>query len=88
MRQVWCSTDRQTAINIAKGVASGDLGNGACKEAEAVKAGYDLGTQLGVNGTPAIVMPDGRLQPGYLPADRLLSTLGLEGQQKTSLKTP
>jgi hypothetical protein len=33
-------------------------------------------------------MPDGRLQPGYLPADRLLSALGLEGQQKTSLKTP
>ena len=39
------------------------------------------GISLGVNGTPAIVMPDGQLQPGYLPADRLISALGLKKQQ-------
>jgi thiol:disulfide interchange protein DsbC len=81
MRKVWCSSDRRKAMDIAKGVDVGDLGSGDCKEADAVKAGYELGIRLGVNGTPAIVMPDGRLQPGYLPADRLLSALGLKKQQ-------
>jgi len=87
MRQVWCSSDRQAAMNIAKGVAAGDLGSGDCTEADAVKAGYELGVELGVNGTPAIVLPDGRLQPGYLPAEGLLGTLGLTDRQTTSLKT-
>ena len=81
MRKVWCSPDRRKAMDIAKGVAGGDLGSGDCKEADAVKAGYELGVKLGVNGTPAIVMPDGQLQPGYLPADRLLSALGLKKQR-------
>jgi thiol:disulfide interchange protein DsbC len=78
MREVWCSPDRRSAMNIAKGVTAGDLGSRDCKEADAIKAGYDLGIKLGVNGTPAIVMPDGKLQPGYLPAARLLSALGLK----------
>jgi thiol:disulfide interchange protein DsbC len=81
MRQVWCSPDRRKALDIAKGVDVGDLGSGDCKGADAVKAGYALGIKLGVNGTPAIVMPDGRLQPGYLPADRLLGALGLKKNQ-------
>ena len=81
MRKVWCSADRRKAMDIAKGVGAGELGSGDCKEADAVKAGYELGISLGVNGTPAIVMPDGQLQPGYLPADRLISALGLKKQQ-------
>ncbi len=47
-----------------------------------VKAGYELGIELRVNGTPAIAMPDGSLQPGYLPADRLLNALGLGRKQQ------
>lgn len=78
MRKVWCSPDRHKAMDIAKGVASGDLARGDCEAADTVKAGYELGVKLGVNGTPAIVMPDGRIQPGYLPANRLLSILGLD----------
>ena len=81
MRKVWCSPDRRKAMDIAKGVSSGDLGSGDCKEADAVKAGYELGIRLGVNGTPAIVMPDGQLQPGYLPANRLIGALGLKKQE-------
>lgn len=84
MRKVWCSPDRRGAMDIAKGIASGDLGRGDCEEADAVKAGYELGIKLGVNGTPAIVMPDGRLQPGYLSADRLISALGLRRKNQES----
>jgi thiol:disulfide interchange protein DsbC len=84
MRKVWCSADRRKAMDVAKGVSSGDLGRGDCQQADAVKAGYELGIKLGINGTPAIVMPDGRLQPGYLPADRLLSALGLRRENQES----
>ena len=38
---------------------------------------YELGGQLGVTGTPAIVTQDGRLFPGYLPADELARRLGV-----------
>lgn len=84
MRKVWCSADRRKAMDIAKGVASGDLGFGDCKAGDAVKAGYELGIKLGVKGTPAIVMPGGRLVPGYMPADRLLGALGLGPKKKPS----
>jgi thiol:disulfide interchange protein DsbC len=32
---------------------------------------------MGVEGTPAIVLEDGRLLPGYVPADRVAAALGL-----------
>lgn len=34
-----------------------------------------LAQELGVRGTPAIIFPDGRLLPGYVPADALLDLL-------------
>ena len=38
---------------------------------------YELGGQLGVTGTPAIVFADGTFQPGYVPATSLAKMLGL-----------
>lgn len=38
---------------------------------------FRLGQQLGVTGTPALVLDDGRLIPGYMPAPQLASLLGL-----------
>ncbi|MAD45801.1 MAG: hypothetical protein CMI02_15650 [Oceanospirillaceae bacterium] len=38
---------------------------------------YSLGKSMGVNGTPAIVLEDGRLFPGYLPADELARRMGI-----------
>ena len=37
----------------------------------------ELGNQVGVSGTPALVTADGRLIPGYLPAATLAQALGL-----------
>jgi len=36
-----------------------------------------LGNEFGVNGTPALVFPDGRLVPGYIEATRLAGMLGI-----------
>jgi len=42
-----------------------------------VAAHYVLGQQVGVNGTPAIVLDSGEIWPGYLPANELAKRLGL-----------
>ena len=36
-----------------------------------------------VEGTPTIVMDDGRVLPGYAPAAELLAALGLQDGKKT-----
>lgn len=39
---------------------------------------YQLGMDLGVRGTPAIITQDGKMIPGYQSADELMVTLGLD----------
>ena len=77
LRSVWCAEDRPTAFDIAVGQANGKLGTGACPASAAVDAGYRLGLQVGVSGTPTIVLPSGAALPGYLNAQGLLARLGL-----------
>ena len=52
--------------------------DGSCDASGAVLAGYQLGVNMGVRGTPAIVLPDGRMISGYRPHDKLVSALGIE----------
>lgn len=75
MQQVWCadnSTEAMTAAKRDERLAS----SGSCDNP--VEEQYDLGLSLGVQGTPAIVLPDGRLVSGYVPAERLADMLGLK----------
>jgi thiol:disulfide interchange protein DsbC len=69
---VWCSEDRRDALTRAKRgekvAASPDCKNPIGKE-------YQLGVELGVRGTPALVLPNGDLYPGYVPAQQLVSLL-------------
>ncbi len=71
MVSVWCADDRQQAITDAKNrkpVPSASCDNPVNEE-------YNLGRQLGVSGTPALVLPNGELLPGYAPAEKLVSYL-------------
>jgi thiol:disulfide interchange protein DsbC len=36
-----------------------------------------LGQQVGVRGTPAIVLENGRMIPGFVPAETLAKSLGM-----------
>jgi thiol:disulfide interchange protein DsbC len=69
----WCSKDKQKALTQLK--EGQDLPKQTC--ANPVAAQYELGGRVGVNGTPAIWMPNGELKPGYLPADVLAKELGI-----------
>lgn len=77
LRSVWCAEDRRAAFDIAAGQADGKLGTAQCPAAAVVDAGDRLGVQIGVNGTPTIVLPSGAVLPGYLDTRGLLARLGL-----------
>ena len=72
---VWCAKDRAKAIGMAK--AGGKLDMKTC--ANPVEKHYRLGGKLDIGGTPAIILDDGKVLPGYVPAPRLLAMLGLKG---------
>jgi len=75
MQQVWCADNPAEAMSAAK---RGDSLSASADCDNPVESQYHLGLELGVQGTPAIVLPDGRLVPGYVPAERLAAMLGLE----------
>jgi len=68
---VWCAKDQQQALNIAK--AGGDVEEKTCKNP--IKEHLQLARDLGVRGTPAIILEDGELLPGYVPVDKLLAQM-------------
>lgn len=70
--QVWCSADRNDALTRAKlGQA---LKTKPCAN-NPVARSYALGRDLALEGTPAIVMPNGEMLPGYVPPDVLVQRL-------------
>jgi thiol:disulfide interchange protein DsbC len=68
---VWCSEDQQLALDIAK--SGGDIEEKTCKNP--IQDHLKLARELGVRGTPAIIMEDGQMLPGYVPVDKLIAEL-------------
>ncbi|MEN8220162.1 MAG: DsbC family protein [Pseudomonadota bacterium] len=71
MVSVWCAEDRQQAMTDAK--ARQKIKTARCKNPVAKQ--YKLGQRIGITGTPALVLSDGELVPGYVPAKQLISHL-------------
>jgi thiol:disulfide interchange protein DsbC len=70
--QVWCAPDRNVALTQAK---QGQALQGKVCAGNPVAATYALGREFALDGTPAIVMANGEILPGYLPPDVLLKHL-------------
>jgi thiol:disulfide interchange protein DsbC len=75
---VWCSADRAKAFGIATGGGKLEMKSCTNPVGEIVR----LGKEVEVEGTPTIVMDDGRILPGYAPVAELLATLGLTDGKK------
>ncbi|WP_313085260.1 DsbC family protein [Pseudomonas sp.] len=67
LASVWCSKDRQAAMNKAK--SREEIPAVQCDNPVARQ--YEMGQMIGVQGTPAIVLADGQVIPGYQPAPQL-----------------
>ena len=66
--EVWCADDRANALTMAK--LDRDFETSSC-DASMVQHHYLMGQEVGLAGTPAIVLDDGELIAGYLPPDAL-----------------
>ncbi|KHD06067.1 hypothetical protein PN36_26795 [Candidatus Thiomargarita nelsonii] len=75
MVSVWCAEDQQQAMTDAK--ARREVKPATCENPVAQQ--YELGQRIGITGTPAMVLSDGELVPGYVPAKKLIAYL----QQKS-----
>ena len=72
---VWCADNPQEAMTIAK--AGGVVAETTCENP--VEYQYRLGQEVGVRGTPTMILDNGQVIPGFLPPDELLAEAGIEG---------
>jgi thiol:disulfide interchange protein DsbC len=70
---VWCSADRNDALTRAKAGAQLDM-NKTCGPTPVARE-YELGQNIGVHGTPAIVTESGDFINGYMPPHDLLQAI-------------
>ncbi len=71
MVNVWCAKDRRAAMTRAKLGEAVEQKN--CDNP--VKEQLALAARFGVSGTPTLVLEDGSVVPGYMPAARLSQAL-------------
>lgn len=74
MVSVWCADDPQEAMTDAK--EGRDIAAATCPND--VRAQFRTGRDMGVRGTPTLLLADGQLVPGYVPWKRLLRMLSNE----------
>ena len=67
LQAVWCSSDRKAAMD--KMVDGKEIKAAKCENP--VGKQFQMGQSIGVNGTPAIVLEDGQVIPGYQPAPQV-----------------
>ena len=70
----WCADDKLDAMTKLKNRQK--IPTNVCAD-NPVAQQYNLGQQLGVTGTPAMITDQGRLMPGYMPALQLARALGV-----------
>ncbi|MEH6583909.1 MAG: DsbC family protein [Halioglobus sp.] len=74
LASAWCSDDPRDALTRLKSKQT--VADNVCP-GNPIADQYQLGQELGVRGTPAIVTDSGQMIPGYQSADELMVTLGL-----------
>lgn len=78
MQSIWNTANRNKALDDAmRGEAISPIAKSAASKVDISKH-YALGEQLGVTGTPAIVLEDGTLMPGYQPPAAMAQILGIK----------
>ena len=75
MVSVWCAADQRTAMTDAKMGTSIEMLS--CDNP--VREHYEIGRNIGVTGTPAIVLESGEIVPGYVPPQELARRLDERG---------
>lgn len=69
---VWCASDRNNALTMAK--LDRNFDSGSC-DASVIESHFSLGRDVGLAGTPAIVLDNGTLIGGYVTPEQLAAQL-------------
>ncbi len=69
----WCANDRQAAMTAAKAGQRVKKEKADCEDP--VAEHLSMVKTLGLTGTPALILENGTLIPGYVPAERLLGII-------------
>lgn len=79
MANIWCSKDRTAAMTRAK-TSNDEIAapTGKACDQHVIQDQINLGHQMGVQGTPAVFLKDGRQVGGYVPAAQLAAQLGIQ----------
>jgi thiol:disulfide interchange protein DsbC len=77
-RLVWCSADQ--AKSWTELLLNGKVPEGKDDCANPIEANLALGQKLNIQGTPAIILSNGKRLPGYVPADKLEKILDEVGK--------
>ncbi|HWJ06301.1 MAG TPA: DsbC family protein [Steroidobacteraceae bacterium] len=81
--QVWCSADRREALTRAK--KGEPIKAKACGDS-AIKTQYELGSDLGVEGTPAVFTQNGDYIGGFMTPDELVHSIQESQKQAVALR--
>jgi len=77
MVATWCADDPKAMLTSAK--RGGSVPEADCDDP--IARHFQLGREVGVTGTPALVLEDGTILPGYIPAETLaMHLLGSDAQ--------
>ncbi len=79
---VWCAKDRKKALTQAKLDQAIEMKK--CADSPVAQS-YQLGRELGLTGTPGVVLDTGELVPGYLPPDRMLKHIEESAAENASV---
>ena len=71
LRSIWCHEDAQSALTKAK--SGSTVAARICEMP--IEEEFNFGRQVGVTGTPAIILENGMMVPGYQDPDKLFTLL-------------
>ena len=86
---VWCAGDlkaQQKAMNEAK-LTEKFKAKELCDKKQIVNNSMAIVQKLGLNGTPALLLEDGTLIPGYMPADKLRAALDENAKEQLAKRS-
>jgi len=75
LETAWCSTDKKSAFDTV--MSGANLPEKVCENP--IAAHYGLVPKFGIHGTPAIILSNGDLLPGYLTPPQLMTELTRRG---------
>lgn len=75
LRDVWCADDPRAAMTSAKSGGTVARRDPGCETP--IRAHFETGREIGIEGTPYVIIEGGPVFAGYRPPEQLLSLMGM-----------